>query len=411
MSTFDVAAVMVILAALTSYLNYRVVKLPATIGMMVIAVGLSLILVVLSALGMPLADTLHRMLAGIDFNETLMGGMLGVLLFAASLRVNLRELAKQRWPVAFLAFAGVLISTLLMGLGAFAVLSMLGHPVPLAWCLVFGALISPTDPVAVLAIIRSTRAPKSLEMQVAGEALFNDGVAIVVFVELLAYATGALHVDAAQIAWFFSRQALGAVALGWIAGYLVYRMLRGVDNYEVEVLLTVALVMGAYSAARWLDMSGPITAVVAGLLIGNHAREHAMSPTSREHIDIFWRLVDSVLNALLFVLIGFEMIVLPLDPAIAGAALLTLPVMLFARWASVLVPAWLPLLRRRFDRDSIKLLTWGGLRGGISVALALALPDTPYRNTIVTLTYACVLFSVVVQGLAVRRMLRRRCER
>lgn len=404
------AALLVSLAALFSYLNHRFVRLPSTIGLMLISLGMSLVVLVLGKLGAPLGiqidELAHQALSAIDFNQTLMTGMLSFLLFAGALHVDIGRLAEQRWPVGFLALVGVALSTVLVGFGMFYVLDLLGHPIPLTWCFVFGALISPTDPIAVLALLRSVNAPKSLEMKVAGESLFNDGVGVVVFIEIVAVATGQSEVNASEIVLFFVREALGGVAFGLVLGYGVFRMLRSVDNYEVEVLLTVALVMGGYALAIALHVSGPIATVVAGLLIGNHGRRLAMSTKTREHIDTFWELVDSILNAVLFVLIGFEMLLLPLDAALLLPALAAIPIVLLARLLSVLLPAGLPWLGRWFDRQAVKVLTWGGLRGGISVALALSLPATPFRAGIIAMAYACVLFSIVVQGLTLGRLLR-----
>ena len=342
----------------------------------------------------------------VDFDQTLMAGMLSFLLFAGALHIDITALAEQRLQVAFLAVAAVVLSTALVGAGTYYVLGAVGHPIPFVWCLAFGALISPTDPIAVLAIIRSVGAPKALEMKIAGESLFNDGVGVVVYVQVVAIALGEQTFHVADVAAFFAREALGGAAFGLAIGYVAFLMLRSVDNYDVEVLLTVALVMGGYAAATALGLSGPIAIVVAGLLIGNHGRRIAMSARTRERVDTFWELVDSMLNALLFVLLGLEMLVLPIDGSSMLPALLAIPIVLAARFVSVALPTWLPMLHRWFDRRMVKVLTWGGLRGGISVALALSLPDTPYRRQLIAMTYACVLFSIVVQGLTVGRLIR-----
>ncbi|HEY4971536.1 MAG TPA: sodium:proton antiporter, partial [Steroidobacteraceae bacterium] len=404
------AALLVSLAALFSYLNFRFVKLPSTIGLMVISLGMSLLVLFLGSIGVSagvrIDELAHRALSAIDFNQTLMTGMLSFMLFAGALHVDLGRLSEQRWPVAFLALAGVVLSTVMVGFGMFYALGLLGHPIPLPWCLVFGALISPTDPIAVLALLQSANAPESLEMKVAGESLFNDGVGIVIFVELVALASGQKGLDAGEVALFFAREALGGALFGFALGYGVFRMLRSVDNYEVEVLLTVALVMGGYAVAIALHVSGPIAIVVAGLLIGNHGRRLAMSAKTREHLDTFWKLVDSILNAALFVLIGFEMLLLPLGGSHLIPALAAIPIVLLARFLSVALPAWLPWLGRLFDFHAVKVLTWGGLRGGISVALALSLPETPFRAGIIAMAYGCVLFSIIVQGLTLGRLVR-----
>ncbi|MGE5104436.1 MAG: cation:proton antiporter [Betaproteobacteria bacterium] len=406
MSLAATAALLISLAALFSYLNHRFIRLPGTIGLMLIALTMSVAILALGKLGVHFDEFAQAVVGSIDFDRTLMGGMLGFLLFAGALHIDIAELAEQKWPVAFLAIASVMISTALVGAGLYYALGVLGQPIPFVWCLVFGALISPTDPIAVLSIIRSVGAPKPLEMKIAGESLFNDGVGVVVFLELVGIATGQTVLDTAEIVSFFAREALGGAAFGFALGYVVFRMLRSVDNYEVEVLLTVALVMGGYTAATAIGVSGPIAIVVAGLLIGNHGRRFAMSEKTREHLDDFWELIDSILNAVLFVLIGLEMLLLHFGRATLAPALLAISVVLLARLLSVALPALLPYLRRWFDRKAVAVLTWGGLRGGISVALALSLPETPYRQTIIRLTYAVVLFSIVVQGLTVSRLIK-----
>lgn len=406
MSLAATAALLISLAAFFSYLNHRFIRLPGTIGLMLIALTMSVAILALGKLGVHFDEFAQAVVGSIDFDRTLMGGMLGFLLFAGALHIDIAELAEQKWPVAFLAIASVMISTALVGAGLYYALGVLGQPIPFVWCLVFGALISPTDPIAVLSIIRSVGAPKPLEMKIAGESLFNDGVGVVVFLELVGIATGQTVLDTAEIVSFFAREALGGAAFGFALGYVVFRMLRSVDNYEVEVLLTVALVMGGYTAATAIGVSGPIAIVVAGLLIGNHGRRFAMSEKTREHLDDFWELIDSILNAVLFVLIGLEMLLLHFGRATLAPALLAISVVLLARLLSVALPALLPYLRRWFDRKAVAVLTWGGLRGGISVALALSLPETPYRQTIIRLTYAVVLFSIVVQGLTVSRLIK-----
>ena len=406
MSLAATAALLISLAALFSYLNHRFIRLPGTIGLMLIALTMSVAILALGKLGVHFDEFAQAVVGSIDFDRTLMGGMLGFLLFAGALHIDIAELAEQKWPVAFLAIASVMISTALVGAGLYYALGVLGQPIPFVWCLVFGALISPTDPIAVLSIIRSVGAPKPLEMKIAGESLFNDGVGVVVFLELVGIATGQTVLDTAEIVSFFAREALGGAAFGFALGYVVFRILLSVDNYEVEVLLTVALVMGVYTVATAIGVSGPIAIVVAGLLIGNHGRRFAMSEKTREHLDDFWELIDSILNAVLFVLIGLEMLLLHFGRATLAPALLAISVVLLARLLSVALPALLPYLRRWFDRKAVAVLTWGGLRGGISVALALSLPETPYRQTIIRLTYAVVLFSIVVQGLTVSRLIK-----
>jgi CPA1 family monovalent cation:H+ antiporter len=407
MTIAEATALLLVLTAVFAYLNARVLHLPGTIGIMLIALAASVVLMAGNEMGLPLAHVAQRMLHAIDFNRTLMGAMLGFLLFAGALEVNLHELAQQKWPVAFLAVFGVVLSTLLVSGGIYYALRLLGHPIPWIWCAVFGALISPTDPIAVLAIIRKAGATKALELKVAGESLFNDGVGIVVFLELLGFAGGDESVSVGHALLFFLREAAGGIAFGMAIGSLAFVMLRRIDEYNVEVLMTVALVMGGYSAAEALGVSAPIAIVVAGLIVGNFGRAHAMSEQTRAHLDTFWGLIDAMLNGVLFVLIGLEVLVLPLDPSHLIAVAIAIPIVLLARFASVSVPALLPLIGRSFDFQTVKVLTWGGLRGGISIALALSIPTSPYRDTLLMMTYGCALFAITVQGLTVGRLVAR----
>jgi len=284
----------------------------------------------------------------------------------------------------------------------------LGLPASLMWTLVFGALISPTDAISVLALLKRAKAEKSLSVKMAGESLLNDGSGIVLFILFLGLATSGEKVTTADVASLFAREAIGGALFGFAIGYVAYRMLAAVDSYEVEVLLTLALVMGGYAAARELDVSGPIAIVVAGIIIGNQGRRYAMSTASREHVDLFWDLLDDILNAVLFVMIGLDLLVIDFDWRYAGAAALAIPAVLAARFVSVGFAALVPKLRDDFPPRDIVILTWGGMRGGVSIALALSLPDSPQRDAIVTVTYVVVLFSVLVQGLTFPRLLRAR---
>jgi CPA1 family monovalent cation:H+ antiporter len=408
MTILSTASILITLSALFSYVNYRFLRLPSSIGLMLSALVTSLAAVALGEFGSHALENLARQaLANIDFNQTLMHGMLSFLLFAGALHINLNDLAQQKWSVGFLASLGVVVSTALIGYAVYWLFALLGHEIPLIYCLVFGALISPTDPIAVLSILKSMGADRSLENKMAGESLFNDGVGVVVFVVLLNIATGEHAATVTSAVTLFLEEAVGGGLFGLLTGYLAYRMLCRVDDYEVEILITLALVMGGYALATALHLSGPIATVVAGLLIGNHGRRFAMSTETREHLDTFWQLIDGILNAILFVLIGLEALLLHFETAFAWAALLAIPVVLLARLVSVSLPALVPGLRAEFPPNIIAALTWGGLRGGISIALALSLPDVPWRGALVTVTYAVVVFSILVQGLTVVRVMRR----
>ena len=407
MDLFQIIAILITLAALFAYVNHQYIGLPTTIGVMLIALVMSLVLIALHYVGFQLDDQAADLLARIDFNQTVMKGMLAFLLFAGALHVDINDLAGQKWVITLLATVGVVISTVIVGTLMWAVLLGLGIPLPYTYCLVFGALISPTDPVAVLGILKSVGAIKSLETKITGESLFNDGVGVVVFLVLLEIATGAEEFNAGHVAVLFAQEAIGGVLLGLVGGFVAYLMLKRVDDYQVEVLITLALVMGTYSVAGSFHFSGPITAVVAGLLIGNHGRRLAMSEQSRERLDTFWELIDEILNAVLFVLIGLEVLVLAFTGRYAAAGAVAIAVVLFARFVSVSVPISLLRWYRDFSPHVIRVLTWGGLRGGISVALALALPRGPEREVIVAITYTVVLFSILVQGLSIGWVIRR----
>ncbi len=405
---FNTIAILITTAALFSYLNQRFIHLPTTIGLMVIALGMSVTLVLIGVLGWP---TLHleaeAFLRGIDFHETLMQGMLSFLLFAGALHVNLSDLREQKWIIALLATLGVAISTFLIGGFTYWLMNLLDLHLPFIYCLVFGALISPTDPIAVLGILKTTHAPRTLKTKITGESLFNDGVGVVIFLVLTGIAAGNQPVTVASVALMFSTEALGGIAFGLVIGGITYFLLRSINNYSVEVLITLALVTGGYALASTLHLSGPIAMVVAGLLIGNHGRRSAMSEITRLHIDTFWELVDELLNAVLFVLIGLEVLILSFKTSYFQAALVLVPAVLLARLISVSIPVLMLRSVRQFSPGIIPIMTWGGLRGGISVALALSLPLGPERETILAVTYLIVVFSITVQGLTISHVIRR----
>lgn len=406
MSLFEVMAALLTLAALFSYLNERTFRLPATIGLMLIALLMSLGLIALGKLGWGVENQARSLLADIDFSATLLHGMLGFLLFAGALHVNLEDLMRQKWVISSLATAGVLISALVVSGLTWMALQWLGLKLSFIYCLLFGALISPTDPIAVLGILRSAGAPKSLETKITGESLFNDGIGVVVFIVLMGIAEGAHELGMAEIGLLFAQETLGGALFGLAIGLLAYWMLKGVDNYSVEILITLALATGGYALAEGLHFSAPIAIVVAGLLIGNHGRALAMSEKTREHLDTFWELVDEVLNAVLFVLIGLEVLVLQFTTGYLLAGLLAIPIVLLARWISVGIPVSLLRMRRDFSPGVVKIMTWGGLRGGISVALALSLSPGVERDVILAVTYTVVVFSILVQGLTMSRLFR-----
>ena len=401
-------AVLLTLTAVFAYINHKYIGLPTTIGVMLVALCLSGLLIVVSSLGLTsLDDTARELLESIDFSTTVLQGMLSFLLFAGALHVDLGDLAKQGGIISAMATVGVLMSTVIVAALTSLITGWLGLDLPFIYCLLFGALISPTDPIAVLSLLKTSGVPKTLEVKVTGESLFNDGVGVVVFLILLEVVTGHAEVTVSGISFLFLQEAVGGSLFGLAIGALAFHMLRGVDDYQVEVLITLALVTGGYALAGALHLSGPIAIVVAGLLIGNQGRMLAMSDSVREHLDTFWKLVDEILNAVLFVLIGLELLVLPFDRSVVLLAVLAVPVVLFSRFFSVGSVVTVLSRFREFTPGAIPILTWAGLRGGISVALALSLPPGPERDVILQATYAVVVFSILVQGLTIPRLVRR----
>jgi len=407
MELFNIIAILLTLAAVFSYINHQYIGLPVSIGVTLMALVMSLGLIVLDAAGVGLAERIQIVLGQINFSDTLLQGMLSFLLFAGALHINVNQLMARKWVIGVLASVGVLLSTFLVAGMSWVLLGWLGLSLPFIYCVLFGALISPTDPIAVLGILKTAGAPKSLEMNIAGESLFNDGVGVVVFLVVMEFASGGSSPHFSDVAVLFLREAIGGGLFGLVVGYIAFWMLRSVDHYQVEILITLALVTGGYALAAALHLSGPIAVVVAGLLIGNHGRLFAMSKETRHHLDIFWELVDEVLNAVLFLLIGLEVLVLSFTGATLAAGLIIIPFVLLARLVTVGLPVSILRPFANFSPGAIRIMTWGGLRGGISVALALSIAPGPARDIILPMTYATVLFSIVVQGLTVEKLVRR----
>jgi CPA1 family monovalent cation:H+ antiporter len=406
MGLFEIIAILFTLSALFSFINYRFLGLPNTIGLMLIGLLFSLLLIAISWFVPASRQWAVVMLIQIDFNETLLHGMLSFLLFAGALHVNINDLRQQFTIILSLATAGVVLSTVIVGILSWLGLNFLGMNISLIYCLLFGALISPTDPIAVLGILKQVDTPKSLEVKIVGESLFNDGVGVVIFLILLESITSGRGLEGARVLELFVQEAIGGGVLGLGAGILAYWMLKQVDNYQVEILITLGLVTGGYALAEALHLSAPISIVVAGLLIGNHGRSFAMSENTRENLDTFWELADEVMNAVLFLLIGLEVMVLSYNWVSLAGGLLGICIVLSARLVSVSVPIYMLKRYRSFSPHVIKILTWGGLRGGISIALALSLPAGRERDVLLAITYVVVVFSIFVQGLTIRSFLR-----
>lgn len=407
----DLAAAFITLTTLLTYVNYRFVRLPPTIGVMATALVFSLLAQGLSMAGYPVLEVeMQQIIRRIDFSEVLMTWFLPALLFAGALHVNLGDLRNYKWPIGLLATFGVLIATTVIGYLAYYTFALFGWHVDFIYCLLFGALISPTDPIAVLGILRSAGAPKPLATTIVGESLFNDGTAVVVFTILLGILMAGETPTVSATAWLFLQEAVGGVLFGAALGYGVFLMMRGIDQYQVEVMLTLALVIGGAALAARLHVSAPIAMVVAGLIIGNHVRQYAMSDETRRYIDKFWELIDEILNALLFALIGLELLLLPFNWLHVVAALVLGGAVLASRLLTV-APAILVLRqteagRRQVPSGTIRILVWGGLRGGVSVALALSLPLGEQRDLILSLTYVVVLVSILLQGLSIGPLVR-----
>ncbi len=404
----EIAAVCLTVTAILAYINHRFIGLPTTIGVMAAALALSLVLLGLDWAGIAgTREHAEAFLTSINFSDVLMQGMLSLLLFAAALHVDLSELKAYRWQIGVLAVIGTSISTLVVGYAMYILLGWVGPQIPLIYCLLFGALISPTDPIAVMGILKSAGAPKKLELMISGESLFNDGVGVVIFSLLLGVLLSGQTPSVGHAAELLAVEAGGGILFGLALGAVVFYMLRTIDQYQVEVLITLAAVMGGYALASRLHISGPLAMVVAGLMIGNHGRELAMSDTTRRHVDLFWELMDEILNAVLFVLIGLEVMIVLFDQSIAVAAVASIGITLAVRWLVVGAPVSLMPKLFNLPKGAGTVLTWGGLRGGISVALALSLPAGPEREVVLALTYCVVVFSIMVQGLTIGSVARK----
>jgi monovalent cation:H+ antiporter, CPA1 family len=408
LTPFDAAAILIVLAAALGYVNHRFVRLPSSIGLTIMGAVASLLVIGIDRLlpASQVGEQTVAFLAGIDFHTTLMDGMLSFLLFAGALHVDWTEMRRGRWPILVLSTVGVLLSTALVGGGFFLLCRALGLELPILWCLVFGALISPTDPVAVMSVLQRTAVSPTLKATVAGESLFNDGVGVVVFTILLSAALGTEPFSAGAAANLFLVEAGGGLVLGLAIGWIAFRAMRSIDEYKTEVMITLAVVMGGYALARGLHVSGPIAMAVAGLLIGNHGVAYAMSDITRDYVVKFWALIDEILNAVLFLLIGLEVVMITADPRLLAIGVLAVPLAIAVRAVAVLLPvqAMRPVLN--LGPLASTTLIWGGLRGGISIALALSLPEGPARSVALAATYAIVLFSVIVQGGTIERVLR-----
>ncbi|MFS0488749.1 cation:proton antiporter [Leadbetterella byssophila] len=398
-------SILIVLASFFAYLNLRFLRFPPAIGIMAIAMISSILLVSFGKIFPEFLMDFSQLLIGVDFTEVLMGAMLNFLLFAGAIHINIADLREQKLPVMLFSSVSVIISTFIVGMVLYWALPLIGMELPLIYCLLFGALISPTDPVAVLSILKNAKVPKSLETKVAGESLFNDGVAVVVFAVILKLTSGhSADINLGNVSWLLIKEAGGGFLLGTILGFTASNSIKNVNDYIVSVLITLSVVMGGYLIAHAMHISGPLTMVTAGLIIGNYGKRTAMSDETKDYLNKFWELIDEIMNAVLFLFIGFELLLIPNILEYWKGGLIAIIVVLFARFLSIWVPTLFIRFKQKFSKGTIKILVWGGLRGGVSIALALSAQDNEYRPLLIAITYFVVVFSILVQGLTVGKV-------
>jgi len=407
MQLFHLFSILIVLSAAFAYINFRVLKLPNAIGLMMVSLLFSFAILISGNFFPSLKVLISEQLSHIDFSELLLEGMLSFMLFAGAIHIKFEDLKTQKLSILLFSTVSVLISTFILGFASYYILSLFHIEVKLIHALLFGALISPTDPIAVLSILKSAKIPKSLETKIAGESLFNDGVAVVVFMTLLHLSKTDNALTTMDVLTFFGQEALGGLLLGLVIGWIGYKLIGSIDNYQVEVMITLAIVMGGYTLAHYIHVSGPLAMVAAGLITGNHGKKFGMSELTNEYIDKFWELIDEILNALLFVLIGLELLLVRMDNIVVVVAFILIVVGLITRYISVWVPSLLIKFREKMAQKTLLILTWGGLRGGISIALALSIPIQNDREIWLTITYIIVCFSILVQGLTIGKFARK----
>ncbi|AZA92959.1 Sodium, potassium, lithium and rubidium/H(+) antiporter [Chryseobacterium nakagawai] len=408
MELFLIFSILITLAAFFSYLNIKFLKLPSGISLMMMGVLAAAGVIVTGYFSSGFTEMIREKLALIDFSEFLLGILLSFLLFAGSLHVSIPELKKSAKSIISFATIGTLISTLIVGYSLFYLLSVFHQDIPLIYCLLFGALISPTDPIAVMGILKKTNLSKNIETNIVGESLFNDGIGVVIFVTILKIATvGPENFGPTEIGMLFIHEAIGGVIIGLIIGFIGYKLMKSIDHFQTEILISLAMVMGGYSLCHSIHVSGPLAMVVAGLMTGNRGKELAMSDITRDYLGKFWEVTDEVLNAILFMLIGLEIVIVSFDTSYLAIGIITALIILIARFVSLYVPAVVFRFKKVFGTKSLFIMTWGGLRGGISIALALSLPQNPYKDILVSITFVIVIFSILIQGITVEKVIKK----
>lgn len=407
MSLFHLISILIVLSAIFAYINHRILKLPTAIGIMLVSLLFSISVIIIGQFAPSLKAGIEVQLHQINFSELLLEGMLSFMLFAGAIHVKFKDLKSEKWSIILLSTMSVLISTFAVGAATYYLLNAFGINIHYISALLFGALISPTDPIAVLSILKKAGVSKSIETKIAGESLFNDGVAVVIFMTILGLTKPDAEPSFSFVLELFAQEAIGGLLLGLVIGWIGYKLIASIDNYQVEVLVTLAVVMGGYTFAHALHVSGPLAMVLAGLITGNQAKSNGMSDITAEYIDKFWELLDEILNAILFVLIGLELLILETNSTIFLISIIMIFVVLAIRYISVFIPSLLIFFKEKLSRKTLQILTWGGLRGGISIALALSIPNELDKEIWVTITYVIVCFSIIVQGLTIGRLAKR----
>ncbi len=405
MNFYELIAALITLTAILAFINHRYIKLPSSIGLLLASMFLSFVVLILNYYNFTFLKDISAVVNSVDFNHVLMGGMISFMLFAAAIHIPLEDLKPQKGPILVFSTIGVVLSTFIIGTLIYYIFPLIGFDLSYINCLLFGALISPTDPIAVLGILKETKLPKSIEMKISGESLFNDGVAVVVFASLYqiaAFSEGEFSVSASLL--MFLREAVGGVLFGAAIGYGGYLMLKSINSYKVEVLITLAIVMGGFSIAQFLHVSGPLAMVAGGLLVGNLSKKDGWSEQTQEYLEKFWELIDEVLNAILFVWIGLEILIIHPPENFLLISLATILIIVVSRWLSISIPSFLIPLKEKIPQKTVVVMVWAGLRGGLSLAMALSLSSTMNRDLFIYLTYIVVIFTIVIQGLTLKKV-------